>query len=259
MQRTAGSSCVRRTDRCAAGRVPALLVLTGVALALAAPAQAQRAASRAELEERVIQLERKVDNQGLLELARQLEQLQAELRALRGTVEEVQFAQQGARDQQRQQYLDLDARLQAAESAIARLGDAAASAAGAAGPAEQYQAAFDLLKEARYAEARDGFAAFLAAHPTHELAENARYWLGEAHYVERQFAPALAAFERVVRDHPQGRKLPDALLKAGYCLYELRRDGEARAWLERVVRDHSGSPAAREATARLQRMAAEGR
>jgi tol-pal system protein YbgF len=227
----------------------------GVALVAAAPALAQ--ASRAEIEQRVIQLERKVDNQGLLELARQLESMQAELRSLRGSLEELQFAQEGARQQQREQYLDLDRRLQAAEGAAERLAQAAA--APAADPEAQYQAAFELLKQGRYADARSGFEAFLAAQPQHELAENARYWIGEAHYVERQFEPALSAFEQVLRDHPQGRKSADALLKSGYCLYELRRDGAARERLGRVLREHPGTPAAREATTRLERMTAEGR
>jgi tol-pal system protein YbgF len=227
------------------------------ALAILAPATAGAAASRAELEERVVALERKVDNQGLLEIARQIEALQAELRSLRGGLEELQFGLEGARKQQRDQYVDLDRRLQAAEAAVERLSQAAAPAAG--DPVAQYQSAFDLLKQGRYAEARDGFTAFLAAQPKHELAENARYWLGEAHYVDRQFEPALAAFEVVARDFPQGRKLADAMLKAGYCLYELRRDAEAKRWLDRVAREQSGTPAAREAAARLERMKAEGR
>jgi tol-pal system protein YbgF len=259
MPRIAASSSGRPTEMNAAwlggSRRVALAVAFGAALA--APAQSQAQASRAEIEQRVIQLERKVDNQGLLELARQLELMQAELRSLRGSLEELQFAQDGARQQQREQYLDLDRRLQAAEAAAERLARAAATPA--ADPETQYQAAFELLKQGRYADARSGFEAFLAAQPQHELAENAQYWIGEAHYVERQFEPSLAAFEQVLRDYPQGRKAADALLKAGYCLYELRRDGAARDRLGRVLREHPGSPAAREATARLERMTAEGR
>ncbi|HSF77609.1 MAG TPA: YbgF trimerization domain-containing protein, partial [Steroidobacteraceae bacterium] len=59
-------------------------------LLAALPGLAQAQASRAELEARVAQLERLADNQGLIELARQLDALQAEVRALRGSVEELQ-------------------------------------------------------------------------------------------------------------------------------------------------------------------------
>ena len=239
---------------------PAALATLAAAAALLVSTPACAAPSRGELEARIIELERKVDNQGLLEMARQIELLQAELRSLRGSLEELQFSLEGARRQQREQYLDLDRRIQAAEASIQKLAEAAVAVAPAGGDAAaDYQAAFEFLKQGRYAEARQGFTAFLAAHPGHELTENARYWLGEAYYVERQYEPALAAFEAVIREHPQGRKLGDAMLKTGYCLHELKRDAEARQWLERVVREQLGTPAAREAEARLARMKSEGR
>ncbi len=123
----------------------------------------------------------------------------------------------------------------------------------------EYQAAFDLLKAGRYAEARSGLSAFLAAHPDHELAENAQYWLGEVYYVELDYASALGAFERVLADYPKARKTPDALLKAGYCQYELKRFEAARISLTRLIREYPGTAAAKDAGERLARMTAEGR
>lgn len=236
-------------------RIPALLcaaLLTGVP---AMPAAA--AASRAELDERLARVERIVDSQALTEIAAQVAALETELRALRGSLEELQFALDGARRQQRDQYLDLDRRLQAVEAAAARLAQAASTAE--PGPEADYQAAFDLLKAGRYAEAQRGFEDFLVAHPDHELAANAQYWLGEVRYVERNYEAALVAFERVLTAYPQARKGPDAMLKAGYCLYELKRFAAARASLERVPRDFPGTQAARDAAQRLERMATEGR
>ena len=100
---------------------------------------------------------------------------------------------------------------------------------------------------------------FLARHRQHELASNAMYWLGEAHYVRRDYPAALAAFDGVLKDYPGARKSPDALLKAGYCQYELQRYGPARTTLTRLVQEYPDSPAAAEAKARLERMTAEGR
>lgn len=231
------------------------LLCAAAALALL-PGPAAGAPSRSELEERVIALERAVDNQGLIEIARQIERLQAELRALRGEIEQLQFAQDGAKQQQRDQYLDLDRRIAALEDGARRI---AAAVPAEADPALAYKAAFDELKAGRYAEAKQGFAAFLEAHPEHELAENAQYWLGEVHYVELDYAAALDAFQRVIEGYPQARKAPDALLKAGYCQYELKRFEAARASLSRVIREYPGSPAAKDAGERLARMTAEGR
>jgi tol-pal system protein YbgF len=241
------------------GRLPAAwvarIVVTSALLA-ALPGTALSAASRAELEERVAQLERLTDNQGLIELARQLDTLQAELRALRGSVEELQFALNGAKEQQRAQYLDLDARLKALEEGAARL--AATAAAAQPDPAAEYQAAFDLLKSGKYDDAKAGFQSFLLAHPTHELASNAQYWLGEVSYVERDYEAALKAFGKVLSDYSQARKAPDALLKTGYCQYELKRFPQARATLVKVTDQFPDTPAARDAAERLARMAAEG-
>jgi tol-pal system protein YbgF len=241
------------------GRQPAAWIagIAAAAFLAALPGTAYCAASRAELEERVAQLERQANNQGLIELARQLDALQADVRALRGSVEELQFALNGAKEQQKAQYLDLDKRLQALEEGAAKL--AATAAATLPDAAAEYQAAFDLLKAGKYDEARAGFGSFLLAHPTHELASNAQYWLGEVSYVERDYEGALKAFGKVLSDYPQARKAPDALLKTGYCQYELKRYPQARATLVKVTEQFPDAPAARDAAERLARMAAEGR
>ena len=158
------------------------------------------------------------------------------------------------RTQQRDQYMDIDTRLRAAEAALT-----AAQATTAPGsPEAEYQAAFNLLKDGRYEEAETALREFAAKYPQHELAANAVYWLGEAHYVQRDYPAALAAFESVLRDYPGTRKSPDALLKAGYCQYELRRYGDARTLLTRVVQEFPDTQAAADARARLERLPAEG-
>jgi len=234
---------------------PRTILLAAVLAWAAAPQAALAQASRAELEQRLERLERMADNPALLELARQLEQLNAEVRSLRGSLEELQFALEGAKEQQRAQYLDLDQRLQAVET---RASELAAAATVAADPETEYRAAFDLLKEGKYGEARQGFEAFLAAHPQHELAANAQYWLGEVAYVERDYEAALAAFGKVLADYPGARKAPDALLKSAYCHYELKSFDRARAALRQVVTDYPGTPAAADAEQRLARMDAAG-
>lgn len=223
---------------------------------LAQPAGAQSRGERIEsLEQRMDVVERQLENQGLIEMARQLEALDAEIRRLRGEIERLQHELETARGQQRDQYLDLDGRLRAAEEAVA----AAQAAQPAAGPEAAYQTAFNQLKEGRYDEAAAGFQAFLERYRDHELAANAQYWLGEVHYVKRDYPAALAAFEAVLAGYPGARKSADALLKAGYAQYELKRYDQARATLARVTRDFPESQAASDAASHLERMRAEGR
>ena len=229
------------------------LVMMGALAATAAIAQSQGERIGA-LEQRMGAVEQKLENQGLLEMSRQLDALQAELRRLRGEIENLQHDLDTARRQQRDQYVDLDTRLRAAEATLA----AAQATAPAAGPDAEYQSAFNLLKESRYDEAAAGFTKFLAEHRDHELASNAQYWLGEVYYVKRDYLAALKAFEGVLSGFPGARKSPDALLKAGYCHYELGHYDLARAALTRVTKDFPESSAAVESSDRLKRMTAEG-
>lgn len=238
-------------------RAPDLVAVVGLTLVLlAVPAGA--APSRAELEERVQRLEAAAprdDSRALLELSRQVDSLSGELRALRGQVEELR--QQVARQAsgQRSQYLDLDGRL----TDLERRAQQPVTAPGAiADPEGDYRLALDALKAGRLPEARSALEGFLAAYPGHELAGNARYWLGEVHYAERDFAGALTLFMAVAADNA-AQKAPDALLKAGFCQYEMKRDDEARRTLTRVGQLHPDTPAATEAARRLERMRAEGR
>ncbi len=235
------------------GSLPVLAALA--AALMAGPALAQSKNERLDaLEARMGGVERQLANQGLLEMSRQIDALTEELRRLRGEFDQLQHEVERARAQQRDQYLDLDTRLRAAEAALT-----AAQATTAPGsPEAEYQAAFNLLKDGRYEEAEGALREFATKYPQHELASNAVYWLGEAHYVQRDFPAALAAFESVVRDYPGTRKSPDALLKAGYCQYELKRFGNARALLTRVVEDYPDTQAAADARERLQRLPAEG-
>jgi len=236
---------------------PAWSVAAGLlAYAIALPAFAQSKNDRLDmLEERMSAVERQFQNQGLLEMSRQIEALTAELRRLRGEFEQVQHELDRSRTQQRDQYVDLDTRLRAAEATLT----SAQAAVTPGSPEAEYQAAFNLLKEGKYDEAAAALRDFLAKHPQHELASNATYWLGEAHYVRRDYPAALAAFEGMLRDYPGARKAPDALLKSGYCQYELKRYAPARATLTRLVQEFPGTPAAAEAATRLERLGAEGR
>jgi tol-pal system protein YbgF len=217
----------------------------------AAAAHAQSKGERLDtLESRMSSVERQLENQGLMEMSRQIEALTAELRRLRGDIDQLQHDLEQARAQQKDQYVDLDTRLKAAESAVT----ATQSTVAPGGAEGEYQAAFTLLKDGKYDEAAAALRDFMSRYPQHELAPNALYWLGEAHYVRRDYPAALAAFESLLGDYPGNRKSADALLKVGYCQAELQRPGPARAALTRVVQEFPDSQAAAEAQSRLARM-----
>jgi len=96
-----------------------------------------------------------------------------------------------------------------------------------AGPGDQYQHAFGLLQQADYSRAETALKAFVKAHPEHDLAGNAKYWLGETHYVRGNYEKAAATFAEGYKTYPEGNKAPDNLLKLGMSLAALERTEDA--------------------------------
>lgn len=242
------------------------LVAFGGGCQLVPPEQDPVYLKQVDLDNRLLRVERVVDNQGLMGLMGQIDSLQKDNQALRNEVEVLRNELEQGNDRQRQLYLDIDQRLQALEArggAAAPMGAEPPSAGGpaAAGSDDRaaYQAAFELLKQGRYEPATQAFQRFLQEHPQSDLADNAQYWLAESLYVVQKYEAALAEFEQVLARYPASRKAPDALLKIGYCNHELKRYEAARQALNSVVRDYADSTAARLASQRLQALAGEGR
>lgn len=102
-------------------------------------------------------------------------------------------------------------------------------------PEDLYKEAYDTLKEGHPAEAREQFRRFLKLHPKSDLADNAQYWIGETHYVEKDYEKAILAFEELIKKYPKGDKVPGAMLKEAYAFLELKDKQNARTLLKRLV------------------------
>ena len=221
-----------------------------------------------ELERRLATMERIVDNQSLAQMTQQLDTLERRVDQMQGVAENLEHEAGSTADRQRQLYADLDSRIQELESALNARGAENVLDGGTLSPGQlpipggsdrdNYQVAFELLKEERYEMAATAFKQFLVAFPDSELADNAQYWLAESYYASDKFEQALADFVVVINNYPRSRKVPDALLKMGYCNYSLRRWDAARVTLSRVQADYPETTAARLAGQYLTRMASEG-
>ena len=221
-----------------------------------------------ELEGRVQAVERVVQNESLVQLTQQVAALERQNAELQGRLESIEHGSVTTADRQRQLYADLDARIQDLESNQQARPSVGVMEGGTLSPGQlpvpggsdrdNYQAAFELLKEQRYEPAAMAFQQFLVTFPDSELADNAQYWLAESYYVTQKFEDALSAFQVVLNNYPRSRKVPDALLKMGYCNYELKQFGSARDALAQVQADYPETTAARLAGQRLSRMEEEG-
>jgi tol-pal system protein YbgF len=223
-----------------------------------------------DLDSRVSKVERVVTNQSLVQLATEVDTLQAQVRDLRGQVDDLQNSNRELRKQQHDLYADLDKRVGALEhggGAPAGDGSAAGDAAGTPGGApdsgvqgvsstEQsiYGQAFDALKAGSYSTAISGFESFIKQYPASPLAPNAQYWLGEAHYVNQDFAAAGTAFQAVLDKWPSSGKAPDAMLDLGNTQLAQGKTTKGKATLRQVVSQYAGTDAASRAQARLKQL-----
>ena len=241
------------------------------------------------LTEDMNRMSRLVDNRAMLEMIQQVDQISEDINLLRGEIEVQGNDLVEIKKSQRTLYQDIDRRLRDLESratapsaqltvppvetpsqpttasgsnqqtpALVPSVSAAASAPPQAGEKEAYQAAFDTLKEGRYKEAKTELEAFLQQYPNSTFAGNAQYWLGEAHYVTRNFDQGVIEFQKVMQVYPGSNKIPDAMLKLGYTYYELGQFDQAKTVLQDLRTQYPDETAARLATKRLDRIRNEG-
>jgi tol-pal system protein YbgF len=281
---------VTRADRAAALR---RVVLAGVLAAAAAaiPARAglfddAEARRRIDLlrnelsqqgkenEARIAKLEESIRSIGVIELVRQLEDLNAELARLRGQLEVLANENQQIQKRQRDFYLDLDSRLKRLEGgsgaaapsspsdggvAPTASSAAAASAAPPHAPTKEdqarevksYDAASNLFRRNDFASAIETFRAFVKDYPSSPLAANAGYWIGISYANMRDYRSALAAQEELLAKYPQSPKAPDALLAIAAIQSEQGDAGSARNTLEDIIARYPLSEAAGKARTRL--------
>jgi len=237
-------------------------------------------------EARIARLEESIRNIGVVELVRQLDQMNAEIAKLRGQLEVLANENQQIQKRQRDFYLDLDSRLKRLEgvpaggpsTAPAPTSEAAppASSAGSAQTSstgtgqgavsrsasreEQakelraYDVASNLFRRNDFSSAVDAFRAFLKDYPQSQLAPNAEYWIGISYANLKDYRSALSTQEQLLAKHPQSSKAPDALLAIASIHAEQGDTGSARNTLEDIIARFPASEAAGKARTRLSQL-----
>ncbi len=189
----------------------------------------------------------------------QTQSMEAQLRDIRGQVEQLGFQLRTNEERQRKLAIDFDRRLMSLEGGTGQAAGGGKGPAPLRGAEEQaYVAAFNMLKGGQFVDSIKAFRSFLSDFPGSAYGGNAQYWIGEAYYVQQDFAAALVAFDRVISDFATSNKVGDALLKKGYVLIELKQAGEARKALDQVISQFPDTTAAKLARERLDKLKAGG-
>jgi len=204
----------------------------------------------------VERLARAEDRGAVLELASQIEALRGDLAKVRGQLEVLQNQLDQADRRQKDLYVDIDARLRRLEQAREKEQAAAAEKPPAdAGPpaaeTKAYEAALNQFKLGNYPLAISAFQGFLVTYPASKLAPSAQYWIGNAHFAQRDYKQAIAAQQKVVSAWPDDPKAADAMLNTASSQEALGDRRGAQKTLEGLIVRFPASAAAASAKQRL--------
>lgn len=250
-------------------------MIVAAALAAAAPAYAQRQS----LADRVAVLEQQASNtQANTDLLNQLNALRSQMQQMQGTIEQLQHDNEQLKQQSKDQYLDLDGRLNRLEGGAT---PALPAATGSTTPAPvtsptaatserppsappdagaqtasgdertAYNVAFEALKNGKYDDSAQLFLSFLELYPNGAYTPNALYWLGESYYATRNFQLAEVQFRDLVGRYPTHDKAAGGLLKLGLSQYGEGKSDAAQQTLQQVIAQYPNSDPARVAQDRL--------
>ncbi|MBI5519769.1 MAG: tetratricopeptide repeat protein [Desulfovibrio sp.] len=130
----------------------------------------------------------------------------------------------------------------------------ATQAAPASATKSLYEQGMTLVRAEKGAEGRAILTQFLETDPQSALVPNAIYWIGESHYLDKNYAQAILVFKDVTRRFPKHHKAAAALYKIAMCYQAMGEKDNATLYLRALLKDHPKSepaPAARKMLAEL--------
>lgn len=193
-------------------------------------------------------------SRALIDLAGQIQNLRDENAKLRGQVETLVYELDMAKKRQQDLYLDTDTRLRKLEPMVpASEANKPSASSDPASENQEYEAALNLFKAAKYKEASVAFTAFVTNHPASSLAPNAQFWLGSALYAQRDCKHAIEMYSQLAVKWPENPKAPEAMLAMATCQQEMGSTSAAKRTLESLLAQYPEAPAADTARQRLKK------
>lgn len=105
-------------------------------------------------------------------------------------------------------------------------------------PRDEYDLAYGYVLTGDYPLAEAHFSAWLDAFPSHQLADDARFWMAESKLKQKKYQEAASAFLDLHKRVPNNSKGPDTLLKLGVALAGLGEKEAACATFSEVAKKY---------------------
>ncbi len=105
-------------------------------------------------------------------------------------------------------------------------------------PKDEFDLGIGYMQRRDYALAEETMRNFAQKYPTHPLAADSQYWLGESFYQRQLYRDAAESFLAVTTKFEKSAKAPDALLRLGQSLAALKEKEAACAALGEVLRKY---------------------
>lgn len=199
------------------------------------------------------------------DLQANLDSFKADLQALSGKLEDTGLAAKKPAEELSRYREDADHRIVALEDRVVklqvaldelnkRMKEMAVSAAPPASPDALYLKGLDTFKSGDMPGARTQLTQFIEKNPNSDLVSNARYWIGETYYSEKNYEQAILEFQEVVKQYPKKEKAPAAMLKQALAFKALKDLKSTHYLLKRLTTDYPKSDEAKKAKVLLKEL-----
>ena len=105
-------------------------------------------------------------------------------------------------------------------------------------PEDQFQLAFDLLRNQRFEDAKTSFLVFIEENNDNTLSGTAHYWLGEIYLLKKEYREAALILAEGYQKYPQSIKAPDMLYKLSESLVLIDKKNDACSTLIKLDKEY---------------------
>lgn len=181
-------------------------------------------------------------------LFKKINDLESENRSLVGRIEELEYALEKLREENRDQYRNLDERVRGLSGqATLQSGVSDDDNLDQSTEGGMYRKAVNHIGEQEFEQAISVLNEMIESYPNGNHVPMGFYYLGELYRTKepKELEEARQNFVQLVRLHPEHAKVAEAKYKLGTIYHQLGDNSTALDYLDEVVQDHAGTSVAR--------------